>query len=327
MSAAHHHPHTAAHPHHLKGLSLPPHAAHPHYGATAEGALGAPAEGGKRVRRARSSRIVWFLASFAIPVLVFVTVFFARSFQIRYDMPMLANVLCAGALSLVLCLSVLWCLLLRSADQLGISKILGFLCVTSLFAWLLGCAAGEVNYWQNLQPFYAISDLNSRSFVDPALFRGQQLMDTAQMDFVSTAHLDISKSVGFRDANMYCVAPVVSGNTSLATYDFWAVGLNCCSGHIADFHCGEYNRQGTMKGLRLMREQDKPYYRLAVKEAEVAYNIKSENPIFLYWLSDPLLEVNAHQDHGYRYFVSGVFGFISFQLVLTVIAVGILSKL
>jgi hypothetical protein len=38
--------------------------------------------------------------------------------------------------------------------------------------------------------------------------------------------LDTTKSRGFKSLNLYCVAPIVNGDTKLATYDFWAVGKN-----------------------------------------------------------------------------------------------------
>lgn len=60
------------------------------------------------------------------------------------------------------------------------------------------------------------------------------------------------------------MAPIVNGNAALATYDFWAVGLNCCSGVSSDFRCGEFNNQHARSGLRLMRDDQRPFYRQAL---------------------------------------------------------------
>jgi len=183
----------------------------------------------------------------------------------------------------------------------------------------VACAAGFIfgmyNFSQNMQPYYDVAGMNVYPAVDPANVLGQQIMDSGHMVFTPASHLDLQKSMGFKNKDVYCVAPIAVGNQTLATYDFWAVGINCCSGQGADFACGEYSNPSAHSGLRLMHEDQRPYFRLAVQQAEAAYNIKANHPVFLNWMQDPTAEINAYQDAGFKLFVFAVFTYFGVQLV------------
>merc|ERR1719161_3450528 len=118
-------------------------------------------------------------------------------------------------------------------------------------------------------------------------------------------------SMGFKNLQMYCVAPIVSGSRDdakrISSYDFWAIGTNCCSGTQADFHCEGFNIRGASAGVRLMRDDHRAFYRLAVQQAEAAYNIRADHPLFFHWMQDPNAEVTAYMDEGYKYYLLGIF--------------------
>merc|ERR1711866_4659 len=106
---------------------------------------------------------------------------------------------------------------------------------------------------------------------------------------------------------MFCVAPITRGtnNETLLHYDFWAVGVGCCSGLKPDFHCKNFNNPHAKGGLRLMRDDERAFYRLAVQQAEAAYNIKAVHPLFFEWVQDPIDEMAQLEEFGMRNFHMG----------------------
>merc|ERR1719491_1298925 len=103
--------------------------------------------------------------------------------------------------------------------------------------------------------------------------------------------------------------------------------MNCCSGIRPDFHCGEFNKNHATAGLRLMRDDERPFYRLAVQQAEAAYNIRADHPLFFHWMHDPIAEVMAYYDEGVKYFFLGIFAHFVLQLFLVIVASLAFSKL
>merc|ERR1719375_257447 len=267
-----------------------------------------------------------------MPWLLYIVVFAFMCFSVRYISPWatkLVNVL-AVILIVVMAYSTTQArrqtkiTATQNAQFLWQPLLLVFLLAALIAAWI----SGDVNYWDNLQPYYDSLNLQYYAGVDPSKYWGQQLMDAGRVRFTDTTILDVKKSMGFRNEIWYCVVPITSNATaSLASYDFWAVGTNCCSGPSTEFRCGEYTNPSARSGLRLMRDEQRPFFRLAVRQAEAAFNIKSPHPIFFHWMEDPFLEVNAYRDEGYRFYVLGVFAFFGINLFCIVAAAVVLTKL
>merc|ERR1719454_2812884 len=110
-----------------------------------------------------------------------------------------------------------------------------FVFLTSLVALILGPALGNRNFSQNMRPYYDLQGLNDYASVDPSRMRGEQMMDAGRVQFSQGASPDLRKAYAFQNVDTYCVVPITINNpkagepTPLSSYDFWAVGLNCCS--------------------------------------------------------------------------------------------------
>jgi len=267
-------------------------------------------------------------AALFAPWVLFSVLFATRSFSAHYEQPTLTRMLAGVILIVVLGGGFLEASTRRKqaidGDQEPPSWGM-FVFATCLLAWLLAVVIGDLNFFGNMQPFYDILNLNSYSGIDPSQTHGQQVMDAGRIVFSHDARLDLSKAMGFKNFDTYCVAPITVGNSSvgtlpLAAYYFWAVGINCCSGSPGDFRCGEFNNPHAHAGLRLMRNEQRPFFRLAVQQAEATLGIRAEHPIFLYWLQDPDTEASAYQEEGYRYYLLGMFAHFAFQLLLVVVS-------
>jgi len=273
--------------------------------------------------------------SVLLPWALFCGVFAVMSFHLHYTQPPLACLLVALGFLVVVGNGLYAVDAARKKatnDPQREPTWVVFMFIANLLAWLFGVVAGDLNFFQSLQPFYDVMNLNLYPDVDPALMRGQMLMDAGRIIFTPDSRLDLSRSMGFKNLDVYCVAPISKGNGSttaevLANYDFWAVGVNCCSGNTPDFHCGQWSNPQAHGGLRLMDDDARPYFRLAVQQAEAAYNIKAFHPLFFYWTQDPIAQVDAYQTEGFRFYLLGVFSHFALQLFLVASAVVVFSKL
>lgn len=202
-----------------------------------------------------------------------------------------------------------------------------FIALTGALALAVGVNLGDYIYDTYTEPYEDNQNLNTYHNVDVSTTVGAQMMDAGQVFFASNTKLDLDYSMGFANVDTYCVVPITSSQSAQAlTYDFWAVGLNCCSGHAPDFHCGEYSNPKAKAGLRLMSDSLRSYYRLAVQQAEAAYDIHASHPIFFEWLEDPTSEINAYEDAATKYLLVGILGYLACQLVLVVAAVIAFSR-
>jgi len=173
---------------------------------------------------------------------------------------------------------------------------------------LAGTIAGLQNYHRFSKPYFEIHDLQVIKGVDASFVPGKNVMDAGIVHFASGNHLDHGKSWHFMFHNTYCVAPIVTNGTAPATqsYDFWAVGKDCCSLGASDFRCGSWGDVSSSGGIRLTESVSKgalKYYKLAVQQASSLYDIRAPNPIFLTWSSHPTAEVSSWNQQVFKNFM------------------------
>lgn len=262
---------------------------------------------------------IWF------PWVLFSLLYADVTFSLHYNIPLLCWALVAVAAILALAIgTAAWQGLQESKPSWLL--VLSF---STFLAVVLGPLLGDINYWMNMQPYYDLQTLNEYNEVNPATSQGQQMMDAGKVQFAQGTGLDLTKAFQFQDLDTYCVAPIAMGNSSLKSYDFWAVGLNCCgwnASKLVDYKCGQSTSSTAREGLRLMNANQRNYFRLAVQQAEAQYRITAKHPIFFYWTEDAAKDMLSYWDYGFKYFENGVGAFFVVQIFLVIVSTVLFSK-
>lgn len=178
--------------------------------------------------------------------------------------------------------------------------------VCSWGALIAGFLLGDRSYWLYTTNIYSYRDLVSYVDIDPGRDNGQSYMDAGHVYFKEHSYVLRQRFNKFRNADTYCVAPIVRGAfepqagskaktangyalPESGTYDWWAVGVNCCDGTgAANFTCGEVTNPLSRSGMRLLSDTQRPYYLLAVQEWSATYGLPVKHPLFYTWVKDPL---------------------------------------
>jgi hypothetical protein len=260
-----------------------------------------------------------------VPWLLFVLVYALVSFKLHF----LSSALCWGSAALALLLVVVAGgfaarSMYRKLTNNGIApNWYAFLFLTMVIAWVMGAVLGQMVFWTYMQPYYMYASMHQYTGVDPLVEKGASYMDGGRITFVDNATLDLGRSMGFKNEDTYCVAPVsLNGDTTAGAFDFWAVGLGCCSGNANDFHCGAYADTTAHAGLRLLTDEQRPFFRLAVRQAEAAYAIKANHPLFVYFVADPDAEMAIFAEQGTKWFLLGMLVHFGWQCL----AVGLAAR-
>lgn len=243
------------------------------------------------------------------------------SFRLRYDAPICTHTL----LWLVFLLCA--CSAAAAAQQRRLNPEPTWYSYAALMLCLaaaLGTAIGEANFQCSNEPYYQISGLKTLGHVDASQESGQHALDAGVVYFAQGSRIDHRRSWHFKSDQVYCVAPVVSNDTSLKTdsIDFWVVGKDCCAIGASDFRCGDWRAHGVRSALRALDDDALPYYRLAVKQAEALYNIKAAHPLFFSWNKDPAATINSWARDGFRTFVFASLCHLLFSLIAVFTAIG-----
>jgi len=242
----------------------------------------------------RRLNFVPILVCFALPVFLFTGITAVLSSPFRYEQPLGAFlVVIFGAILVIIAANV--AVSHRAWNPTGEREPswLGFLALSLILAFLLALLLGNYIYNTDTQKFFEMNNLNNYSNIYVDRMRGQQLMDAGRVGFANNTRLDITRSMGFKSGSTYCVAPILRWTADTTptyitpiSYDFWAVGVDCCSGNQADFACGSFDDPRANGGLRWMQDNSRSLFRLAVQQAEAVYGFQAVHPLFFEWVAD-----------------------------------------
>lgn len=269
-----------------------------------------------------------------VPWLVFCLVYSIMSFEFRFEHANLAWMLVAMIFLLSVGLFAALAQLTRvrkhkETEEEHEPMWYNFLTICCFAGIVAGVFFGQRNF-SVMDTYSRLHHLNTYRNVDPAAYVGEQLVDAGRLTFQDNVFVDVSHSMGFKNNDLYCVAPIVSPSMSPTAsntyYDFWAVGKNCCSGVAADFHCKGFKDAMNMGGLRLTNDADRPFYRLAVQQAEATYKLTTHKPLFFTWEFDPLQWTEDLKAAAVRSFIYGVFTALVCQVFVTLIATLVFAK-
>lgn len=157
-----------------------------------------------------------------------------------------------------------------------------------------------------MQPYYDLASMGIARDVDPGNLPATQYMDVSRIIFQEGSNVAEDLSLGYKDTNTYCVAPVINNGTKVSSYDFWVVGINCCDPvPPARFWCGSADLADPMAhaGLRWMPSAQSHFFGLAVEQAEAEYGYHASHPMFLTWTTDPLADVESMKSTGIQFVV------------------------
>lgn len=290
-------------------------------------------------RRDRHLNFGGACVTFFLPIFVFVGTAWSFAFYVHYERTWSNFVIALLGFGAVLTTAaVAFKARFLAQDDLRQATWHQTLFWSMLLAWILSMAVGEFIYMDGMKTYYTISSLNHYAEISPDKYQGEQLLDAGIIHFADSAQLDRTRFASYTHHTSYCVAPIgvakdSSANATgdaplLASYDFWAVGTNCCGEPpTAAFECGDYSNPWARAGLRvLVEEPEKTLYMTAVKQAEAIHGIRAANPLFFEWILDPPAKVSALQDTGFHRFLLAVFLFVGLQLFAVVLRLAALLK-
>lgn len=228
-----------------------------------------------------------------IPWLFFVAVLWLLSSEVRYYYPSQSYFLIGCGLLIIVALLAKGAIarrkmILEAQDQymMGVSHEptwLFFLAISCLIAWAVAIVLGNYTFATTTSKYHGINDMQVINDVNPTLL-GKAYMDASILNFKNGSFIEQKYSIGFKDSDVYCVAPLGFGDYPLATYSFWAVGVNCCDPFGGKFWCSPQAAMATdgFIGIRLLNDAQRPLYRLAIKQAVAEYRLQEPaNPIFV----------------------------------------------
>mmetsp|Transcript_34708 Transcript_34708/g.73897 ORF Transcript_34708/g.73897 Transcript_34708/m.73897 type:complete len:392 (+) Transcript_34708:80-1255(+) len=170
-------------------------------------------------------------------------------------------------------------------------------CLVVLLSASGGTSFGHFQWFSELKPYREVKGLQSYKDVNPAVVPGVQIQDAGLVEFSDGVDIDRAKGGCFvGGGHTYCVAPILYsgalhtglGNTpTFGSYDYFAVGVDCCSCPNQDFRCGEWKNPLANGGIRSLDFRSRPFFRLAVDDWSATFMKEAKDPLFFDWVQNP----------------------------------------
>mmetsp|Transcript_391 Transcript_391/g.1343 ORF Transcript_391/g.1343 Transcript_391/m.1343 type:complete len:312 (-) Transcript_391:29-964(-) len=268
-----------------------------------------------------------------VPFVLFAVVYWAWGFWLRFRL-WWAALLLGPIFGLIACVAITGTAWKKLREDGGV-RVWIALAAGMWIAFILAVLRADMAYWSFIHSHYLYKELADYVNIDPSMDKGQAYMDAGQVYFKENSYVDRATATAYKSGMIFCVAPIVrqppsnqGGASQVAvngpmvtpesgTVDFWAVGINCCNPSGENWACGEVNNTEARSGLRLLRDDVRPFFLMGVQEWSAGLNIPAKHPLFFYWVQDPLAEVDAYATKGDRMYWSDLVCFFLLSFVLT----------
>lgn len=142
------------------------------------------------------------------------------------------------------------------------------------------------------------------------------------VQFASGGHVESTKGLGYRDGNLYCVAPIFGVNTGNFV-GYWAAGQDCCDAR-GSFRCDDVLEENAHGGVVIEPLQQ---YMDAATQAASQYDLSiPAHPVFIKWSADVHKVVNGMQSDGRSLLFNAIFCVFLMCLVVGVLLAFIHGK-
>lgn len=255
--------------------------------------------------------IVPMFVSTFVPWGAFILCCGTTSFWLMYSHPAVVWIIvgCAFAASAVMITVAVWNRIFNPEPTW-----FTYMAVMVLAMCIAGTITGLKNYTSYSKQYFEIQMTKTYKGIDASVTPGSSVMDAGILEFLPGSRFDETKSWHFMNGKLYCVAPILTNGTVpplSQTYDFWAVGTDCCSMGASDFRCGAWGSARAKAAIRMANEAELPNYRLAVQQTASLYNLKAPSPIFVQWSNNAQAEISSWNQQIFKWYM--------LQLVFTLV--------
>lgn len=174
----------------------------------------------------------------------------------------------------------------------------------SLLAVSLGAYLGDLGWNTNWRQYWWMQTGEWFDSVSASTPAGASV-DAAVLQFrysstddlhINETAVDDLRSVGYKDTDFFCVAPILNPRESDATLirvNYWAIGINCCQ-EYGSFTCDDSRVMDGGYGVVMLNggypcpDCNDHQFRMAVVKAESTYGLVSApSALFVRWVSNP----------------------------------------